>query len=332
MSKYLLYPGCSMERSARPYLDSTLALREDLDLEFEEVDDWNCCGATEYMSVTRTPAYALVGRNLALASQQVDGTDKLVAGCSACYLNLAKTDSYMSKDKKLYGLVNEALRAGGLSYEPGSVKVRHLLDIMYNDVGLEAIGEKVVKPLVGLRVAPYYGCMVVRPDPAGRFGDPEYPEAMDEVLKVLGAEVVDYPLKTHCCGGHMTQISESTAFEIIRRLLYAADQYRADVIVALCPMCQLNLDAFQSDVNRYFKTNYHLPVLYFTQLMGLAFGHPPEELGIGNEFIDSTEALAKIGVEVPEPEKKRSRRRRDDPTLPMPPPLEKSKPQSEEEA
>lgn len=332
MSKYLLYPGCSMERSARPYLDSTMAIREDLTLEFEEVKDWNCCGATEYMSVARVPAYALIGRNLALASQQVDGTNTLVAGCSACYLNLAKTDSYMREDAKLNALVNEALAAGQLSYEPGAVKVRHLLDIVYNDVGLDAVREKVVRPLTGLRVAPYYGCMIVRPDPDGRFDDPEYPQGMDELLKVLGAEVVDYPLKTHCCGGHMTQISESTAFELIRRLIYAADQYRADLMVTLCPMCQLNLDAFQGDVNNHFGTKYHMPVLYFTQLIGLAFGHEPEELGIGREFIDSTEALAKIGVEVPKPDEQRSRRRKDDPSLPMPKPLEKSTPQDEEVA
>ena len=332
MSKYLLYPGCSMERSSRPYLDSTMAIRQDLGLEFEEVDDWNCCGATEYWSVARVPAYALVGRNLALASKQVDGTKTLVAGCSACYLNLAKTDSYMGEDAKLKGSVNEALAAGGLSYEPGSVEVRHLLDILYNDVGLESIRDKVVRPLKGLRVAPYYGCMIVRPDPEGRFDDPEYPQAMDKLLKALGAEVVDYPLKTHCCGGHMTQISESTAYELIHRLIYAADQYRADIMVTLCPMCQMNLDAFQGDVNRHFNTKYHMPVLYFTQLIGLALGHKPEELGIGKEFVDSAGALAMIGVEVPEPEKTRSRRRKDDPSLPMPQPLEKSEPQNEEVA
>ncbi|MDX1613036.1 MAG: CoB--CoM heterodisulfide reductase iron-sulfur subunit B family protein [Candidatus Promineifilaceae bacterium] len=320
MSKYLFYPGCSMQRSARPYLDSTMAIREDMGMELEDVQDWNCCGATEYTSVHKTAAYALVGRNLALAAKQVDGADTLVAGCSACYLNLSKTDRYMRDDEKLNSVVNEALAAGGLQYDPGSVQVRHLLDVIFNDVGLEAVKSKVTKPLKGLRVAPYYGCMIVRPDPDNRFGNTEYPQALDKLMKALGAEVIDFPLKTHCCGGHMTQISQSTAYELIRRLLYGADQYRADVLVTLCPMCQLNLDAYQGETNKHFGTSFHIPVLYFTQLMGLAFGHPAAELGLGKEFVDSRPALSKIGVEVPEEESKppRRRRRRDDPTLPMP--------------
>lgn len=333
MSKYLFYPGCSMERSARPYLDSTLAIRDDLDLELEDVKDWNCCGATEYFAIARVPSYALIGRNLALASQQVDGSDTLVAGCSACYLNLAKTDHYMGEDAKLNELVNESLAAGGLSYKPGTVKVRHLLDIIYNDVGLNPIREKVVQSLKGLRVAPYYGCVVVRPDSNNRYSNHEYPVEMDELLGALGAEVIDFPLKTHCCGGHMTQISESTAYELIRRLLYAADQYKADVMVTLCPMCQLNLDAYQHEVNKFFNTNFNIPILYFTQLIGLAFGHSAEELGLGKEFVKSNEALAKIGVEVPEEKPQRRRvRKKDDPSLPMPKPLEKSMPQDEEVA
>lgn len=329
MSKYLFYPGCSMERSARPYLDSAMAIRADIDIELEDVQDWNCCGATEYTSVARIPAFSLIGRNLALASQQANGTDTLVAGCSACYLNLAKTDHTLREDANLKNLVDQALAAGGLDYEPGSVKIRHLLDIIYHDVGLEHISEKVVYPLKGLRVAPYYGCVIVRPDYDKRFNNPEYPMVLDKVMSALGASVVDFPVKTHCCGGHMTQISDSTAFEMIRRLLYAADVYKADVIVTLCPMCQLNLDAFQADVNKHFGTHYDIPILYFTQLMGLAFGHDAEELGLGKEFVKSTKALARIGVEVPEEEKKpqRKHRRRDDSSLPMP-----QMPQAEEVA
>lgn len=319
MSKYLFYPGCSMQRTARPYLDSLLAIREDIGVQLEEVRDWNCCGATEYISVARLPAFSLIGRNLALAEQQMNGSSTLVAGCSACYLNLAKTDAYMRTDQKLDRQVNEAL-AAGLHYDAGTIQIRHLLDIITNDVGLDAVRQRVVRPLKGLRVAPYYGCMIVRPDPDNRFGNPEYPQSLDRLLQALGAEVIDYPLKTHCCGGHMTQISPSVAYELIRRLIGAADQYHADVMVTLCPMCQLNLDAYQEDANRHFKTDYHMPILYFTQLMGLAFGHEAEELGLGKEFVSAEEALAKIGVEMPPPETEArpARRRRDDPSLPMP--------------
>ncbi len=322
MTKYLFYPGCSMQRSARPYLDSLLAIQQDIGWELEEIADWNCCGATEYISVARLPAYALNGRNLALAAQQANGVNTVLAGCSACYLNLAKTDRYMQKDGRLNAQVNEALAAGGLHYDPGTVKIRHLLDVIVHKVGLDAIRRKVVRPLTGLRVAPYYGCMVVRPDPENRFGSPEYPTILDELMKALGAEVVDFPVKTHCCGGHMTQISAPVAYELIRRLMYAADQYEADIMVTLCPMCQLNLDAYQDDTNKHFRTDYHMPIVYFTQLMGLAFGHDPLELGLGKEFVNTAPALAKIGVEVPEetPAAK-PRARRDDPSLPMPQPL-----------
>jgi heterodisulfide reductase subunit B len=266
-----------------------------------------------------------VGRNLALAQQQVDGTRTLVAGCSACYLNLAKTEHMMRENPKFAGRVNEALAAGELHYDAGSVAVRHLLDIIYNDVGIEAIERRVVRPLHGLRVAPYYGCMIVRPDYDQRFNNPEYPLQLDRLLRVLGVEVVNYPLKTQCCGGHMTQISPPVAYELIRRLVHSAEENKAHLIVTLCPMCQLNLDAFQSDMNDHFRTDYHVPVLYFTQLLGLALGHSPAELGLGKEFVSSREALAYAGVDVPQASTEdelttppRRRRSKDDPSLPMP--------------
>jgi heterodisulfide reductase subunit B len=164
--------------------------------------------------------------------------------------------------------------------------------------------------------------MIVRPDYDHRFDSPEYPQSLDRLMKVLGAEVIDFPLKTHCCSGHMTQVSPTVAYELIRRLISAADQYRTHVMVTLCPMCQLNLDAYQADMNRHFGTNYNVPVLYFTQLIGLAFGYDPAELGLGKEFVSAAQALARIGVEVPvseEPEARPSaRRKKDDPSLPMP--------------
>jgi heterodisulfide reductase subunit B len=317
---YLFYPGCSMESSAIAYSASLMAILEPLEMDLEEIDDWNCCGATEYVGISLTPAYALISRNLALASQQANGTNTVVAPCSACYLNLAKADHYMLERPTLGVKVNKALEAGGLNYQPGSLKIRHLLDVVINDIGLETVRNKVVKPLKGLKVAPYLGCMVPRPDYEHRWSDHEYPTELDDLLKVLGAEVIDFPLKTHCCGGHMTQISPSTAFELIRRLVHAADEYEADMMVTLCPMCQMNLDAYQGETNHHFHTNYHMPIIFFTQLMGLAFGLEAEVLGFGSELVDARSALSKIGVELPEeaePTPRRGKRKKQE-GLPMP--------------
>lgn len=318
MSKYLLYPGCSMESSAVAYHDSLMAILEPLDLSLEEIKDWNCCGATEYLGINLIPAYALIGRNLALAGKQANGSNTVVAPCSACYLNLAKADHYMLERPVLGEKVNTALQAGGLQYTPGSLEIRHLLDVIINDIGLGVVEDKVVKPLKGLRVAPYLGCMVPRPDYNKRWSDHEHPNELDRLLKALGAEVIDFPLKTHCCGGHMPQISPSTAFELIRRLIQAADEYEADVMVTVCPMCQMNLDAYQGETNRHFNTNYHMPILFFTQLMGLAFGIDSKALGFGKELVDARKAMSRIGVEIPETETKPRKARQKKEGLPMP--------------
>lgn len=315
--KYLFYPGCSMQRSARPYLDSIKAIEPILGMELLELDDWNCCGATEYSAVNRTVSHALVGRNLAIAEQMSNGTKTLMAACSACYLNLTKTDHYMQEDVVFQKRINEALSAGDLHYNPGSVDVRHALDIIFNDIGLDRIKELVKKPLKGLRLAAYYGCMVVRPDLHNRYNNPEYPDVLEALLEALGAEVIDFPMKTHCCSGHMTQISGETAYELIRRLVYGATRYEADMLVTLCPMCQLNVDAYQGETNRFFNTDYEMPILYFTQLIGLAFGIDPIELGIGREFIDARPALVKIGIEVEEEPAARKPKVKDE-GLPMP--------------
>ncbi len=314
--RYGYYPGCSLERSAAAYHQSAMAVVQTLGIDLVEIDDWNCCGATEYFSINLLPAYALVARNLALAQDQ-GISNQLVAPCSACFLNLTKTDRYMMESSKLAADVNEALAAGGLHYTPGTVRVRHLLEVIVNDVGYDAVAARVSKPLTGLRVAAYYGCLIVRPGYGGIFDDPEHPTALDKLMRVLGAEVVDFPLRAQCCGGHMTQISQEVAFEMIRRLLKNAADYEADVIVTVCPMCQLNLDAYQPNVNQFFGTDYTIPVLYFTQLMGLAFGASPIELGIGKEFVDARPALDKIGVALPLTEAPR-RPERPKEALPMP--------------
>jgi heterodisulfide reductase subunit B len=284
--KYAFYPGCSLEVSAGAYDLSVKAVAKVLGMEFVEVDDWNCCGATEYFTQDKLTACSIIARNLALVDK---GVDQITAPCAACFLNLRKVDLLMQEHEDLAEQVNEALGAGGLHYEPGSVRVRHLLDVIHTDFGEDGIKAKVKRPLEGLRIAPYYGCQVVRP--YARFDDPEYPMRMDELFTWLGAEVVDYSVKSHCCGGHMTQISEPEAFELIRRLLHSAAEYKADVIACMCPMCQLNMDAYQGRVNNHFNTDYNLPVIFFTQLVGLAFGFAPEELGFGKEIVPAEPVL-----------------------------------------
>lgn len=317
MNKYLFYPGCSMESNAKAYMESMHTILEPLDIHFEDIDDWNCCGATEYLGINLIPAYSLIARNLALASKQINGTHTIAASCSACYLNLSKADHYMQERPSLGVKVNEALAAGGLKYKPGTLEVRHLIDILVYDIGLEAIRSKVTRPLTGLRVVPYMGCMLPRPDYKHRWSDHEHPTELNDLLRALGADVVDYPLTTECCSGHMPHIGPETAFELIRRLVSDADARGGHLMASVCPMCQMNIDAYQGEMNHFFNTNYHMPILFFTQLMGLAFGKEPKELGIGTELVSSRNALANIGVEVPV-EQEPARPRKKDEGLPMP--------------
>ena len=335
MPQYLYYPGCSMDGTGKAYHDSIQAVLPKLDVGLAELDDWNCCGATEYLGVSPLRAQALVGRNLALAEEQKNGTNTLVAPCSACYVNLARTDAYVRESKQLAADVNEALAADDMSYTPGSIAVRHLLEIMIDDVGLDELSKHVTRPLSGLKLAPYMGCLVSRPDFDDRWQHREHPHALDQLLLTLGAEVVDFPRRTDCCGGHMTQISPETGLELIRRLIVAAEMSGAHALVTVCPMCQMNVDFYQREMNRYFGEDHEMPILFFTQLMGLAFGIPAKSLGVGREIISPRKALGNIGIEVPltEEEEKAAalaarprRRRRGDPTLPAP------QPRSDEEA
>jgi len=302
MKHYLYYPGCSLTGSARAYAESLGAIMATLDVELHEIDDWNCCGATEYLTLSPLRGYALIGRNLALAERQRDGSSTLVAPCSACYANLSKTDNLVRESPALRDQLNSALAADGMHYTPGSIAVRHLLEVLIDDVGLGEVERHVVRPLHGLRVASYLGCLTSRPVYDRRWTHREQPVALDRLMAALGAEVVDFPLRTACCGGHMTQIGPHTGFELIRRLVDAADRRDADLMVTLCPMCQMNIDAYQGEMNHYFRTSYHVPILFFTQLIGLAFGLEPKALGIGSEVVSASEALARIGIEVPVPE------------------------------
>ncbi len=316
--KYAYYPGCSAEGSAAAYDVTSRMVADGLGLDIEEINDWNCCGATEYFSIDHVPAYALVARNLALIDPAE--TSQVIAPCSACYVNLKKVDENLAKYKQLNAQVNEALAAGNLSYTPGSVRARHLLDVICNDVGYDEVAAKAPKSLNGLTLVPYYGCYIGRPEHS--FDDVENPQTMDRLLSRLGATVPDYSLKSSCCGGHMTQIGTDVALGILRRLLDLADRLGADAMVVPCPMCQLNLDAYQSYVNNKYGTNYKIPIVYFTQILGLAMGMDPDTLRFEEGVVSAKPMLAKWQPDEPPPAKPRIRPSKK--ALPMPEPLTRS--------
>lgn len=277
--KYAYYPGCSLEKTQRGYDASVREVFAALGQELVEIDDWNCCGATVYMSVKETVALAVSARNLALAEKM--GLD-VIAPCSSCYTVLAKTNRIMNAIPEMHADVNLALAEGNLSYA-GKTAVRHPLDVLVNDIGIDAIRAKLTRSLEGLHVAPYYGCQIVRPDKT--FDDQENPVLMDKLLRACGATVVYFPMKLRCCGGMLMTTFEETGLKLNKDLLGCAEENGAHAIVTTCPLCHFNLEAYQGKINTVYGTSYSTPILYFTQLLGIALGIPAKKLGLDASFI-----------------------------------------------
>jgi heterodisulfide reductase subunit B len=277
--KYSYFPGCSLKGLGRAYEKSLLPVMKHLGVELQELDDWNCCGATAYMAVDEAKACVLAARNLALAEKQ--GDRPIMAPCAACYLVLNKTKHYFHDYPAMKETIDNALGAVGLRYS-GNTPVRHPLDVLINDVGLEAIKQKVRKPLKGLKVATYYGCQLVRP--YATFDDQYNPTTMDRLVEALGATVVRYPLKTKCCGGSLTGTVPEAGIRMVYILLNEAKKRGADCLATVCPLCQFNLDAYHALVKAEYGPVL-APTVYFTQLMGLAFGLPERELGLNRAAI-----------------------------------------------
>jgi heterodisulfide reductase subunit B len=282
---YSYYPGCSAHGTGRPYEESLLAVFETLGSGLDALDDWNCCGATAYPSSDLAKGFALSARNLALAEDAWPGEDTvdLVAPCAGCYRALLKTGRMLDDGGADAERVGGALRAVGLDYE-GRARPRHPLDVLVNDVGLDRIADAVVRPLAGLRVACYYGCLLVRP--YATFDDMREPTSMERLMQALGAETIDWPRRTRCCGGScycggpiVGALPEATlrrSFE----LLEDAGERGANMVASVCPLCQFNLEAFQGQMSRTFGKPIELTVAYFTQLVGLALGIDERTLGI----------------------------------------------------
>ncbi|MEK7667588.1 MAG: CoB--CoM heterodisulfide reductase iron-sulfur subunit B family protein [Gemmatimonadota bacterium] len=286
MKRYAYYPGCSAETVSASYHLSAVETATKLGIEFQEIEDWNCCGATPYSNIDELLAQTLCARNLAIAER--DHLD-VVAPCSACFKNLFHTNEHLKTDADLAEHLNFALEEDDLHYT-GSVAVHHLIHVFVQDVGIEAIEGAVKHPLTGLKVAPYYGCQLVRPDRHDGF-DAAGPRYFEDLLAAIGADPLPYPYRVRCCGASLMIANRRAALSMVRDLLRGAVQAGADVIATTCPLCQLNLECYQADVNREFGTAYAIPVLYFTQLMGLALGIRPKQLGIGTELVPAKAVL-----------------------------------------
>jgi heterodisulfide reductase subunit B len=269
--KFSYFPGCSLKGTGRAYEESLLEILKVLGVELVELDDWNCCGATSYMSVDEGSAFMLSARNLSIAGQR-DAKD-LLAPCAACYLALRKTQDYITKYPEVRQSVDKGLAAAGLKPFDG-VRVRHPLEMLYNDVGLAAIKAKTTRPWKGGKIACYYGCQAVRPyDEVDRA---QNPMRMDELMHAVGAKTVDWSLKTKCCGGALTGTIHEVGVRVSSDLIKEAVRKGAEAIVTICPLCQFNLDAYQGEM----KEKYDVPILYFTQVLGWALGGDPRKLGL----------------------------------------------------
>ena len=292
MTTYAYYPGCSLEATAKPYGASVAATAPALGINLREIENWNCCGATAYMSYDHVEAFSVASRNLALAERMSDHGDVQVAApCSACFAVLNNAVHYMAEDPELRDRVNGALEAAGYHFG-GGARVRHLLDIYVNDVPPDVLTSKVVKDLAMVKLAPYYGCQIVRPK--NEFDHYDQPTKFDDYLELLGAQVAYYPVKTKCCAGTFITTQPKIAARMIGLLLKNAQDHGADAIVTCCPLCQFNLDNLQKEAGDYWNREFNVPILYFTQVVGLAMGISSRELEMDKHRVSADAMLAKI--------------------------------------
>jgi len=264
---YLYYPGCSLEGTSLEYHISTKLIMEAAGAPLAEIEDWTCCGATAAESLSQLLSYVLPARNLALA-EKMDASREILVPCSACYLNLKKTELMIKKDKCLLEKINTILAEEDLILK-GDVIVRHLLDVLSNDVDIEIIKTAAQQKMSGLTIAPYYGCQCLRPFPV--FDDPEDPHSMEELIQATGAQVFKWDMGGQCCGASNTNTKPEAGLVLVTNILRAAKG--ADAILTVCPMCQMNLEINQKKISRQQGIDLEIPVLFLPQFLGLAMGN-----------------------------------------------------------
>lgn len=285
--RYAYYPGCSYHGTGKEYEASTQAVAKKLGMELVEIPDWSCCGATAAHGKSHLLNIALPARNLAIAEGM--GLD-VTTGCAACYQQLAHANKRMTESQETREQVKKVT---GKEYK-GTLKVKSLVEAI-GTIDPELIKSQVVKPLSKLKVAAYYGCLLVRPPEITGFDDPENPMFMDNMMRLAGAEALDWAHKTECCGASLGVSNLGIAVKLINKILKAVVDSGADCVVVACPFCHLNLDWHQKSVNKQLGTTYEMPVFYFTELLGLAMGISHDELGLKMHFTDTQKVLSLVG-------------------------------------
>lgn len=278
------YPGCSLQSSAKEYKLSTELICKQLGIELIEIDDWNCCGALEVSSLNSTLALSLVARNLKITSLQ---SAKLAVSCNACLNNLLSVQHKLSTNKELRQKINKILNC-----EFREIEIKHILDLLWTNVGLEKIEENAKKDLKGLKTVSYYGCLSVRPSNIMKSDDPDNPIRLDRIVSILGGEPLEFTNKTKCCGGGILMTYRDKAMKMGEQILTEAGERGAACILTACPLCQLALETVSQKVNAG-RDGHKIPILYFTQLIGLAFGIEPNKLGLNRNLV-SPEAVIKF--------------------------------------
>ena len=280
--KYAYYPGCTAKTTSIEFGLSTETVCEALGIELLELEDWNCCGASSAHSLNHELSLALPGRNVAQAQEA--GLD-MVIPCPACYQNCLSADQAFREDEAWRHKMEALL---GFQYS-GQGRPRHILEVLSSDLESEAIRTKVTKPLEGLKVASYYGCVLVRPPERTGWDDPEHPVTMDRLVEVVGAEPVDWSYKVDCCGASMTLSVSDVVVGLATGIVEGAIEAGADCIASACGICQINLDTRQA-------SEVKVPVFYFTELMALAFGLPGVEKWFSKHTVDPRPLLRERGL------------------------------------
>jgi len=287
--KYGYFPGCSLSSSGYDYHLSLKYVTKALGMDLVEVKDWVCCGASSAHATSHLLSIALPVLNLSHAEK--DGLDQLIAPCPACLSRFKAAHVELEQDA---GLKKKIWEVFDYKYR-GKVKVYHPLEV-FVEMGVEKIRERIRKKLTGLKVACYYGCILTRPPKIAQFDNTEDPQSMDTLVRTLGAETVDWSFKTECCGASMTLTRSDMVLKLSNDILREAKEAGAHAITVACPLCQANLDGRQRQIEETYKTRYGIPILYFTQLMGLAFGALPKEMGLQKLITSPQEVVGPIGL------------------------------------